>query len=196
LQKPVDIAGKAAQALADGQVLAWFQGRMEYGPRSLGNRSLLAAATDPAMPGQLNARLHRSDFMPFAPILLEEDAATWLCRWKPDHIASRFMTITYQMAPEYAPRVPAVVHVDGTARPQVLRREDQPMLHEVLLRYRALTGIPLLINTSFNMHEEPIVCSPADALAALEQGAADILVIGGFWVERTDLVLNPISEIK
>lgn len=194
-RRPDDLAGETARALADGRVVAWFQGRMEYGPRSLGNRSLLAAATDATMPSRLNGRLHRSDFMPFAPILLDEDASTWLRGWRPDHVASRFMTITYDVASEHAGQVPAVVHVDGTARPQVLRREDQPLLHEVLVRYRELTGIPLLINTSFNMHEEPIVCSPADALAAVQRGAADVLVMGGWWIEQANLVTSAGSQL-
>lgn len=186
-RRVVRLAEKTAEALAEGRVVAWFQGRMEYGPRALGNRSLLAAATDPTTPSKLNARLHRSDFMPFAPILLEEYAPTWLVRWAPHHVASRFMTITYDVAPQFASRVPAVVHVDGTARPQVLRREDHPLLHEVLMRYQERSGVPLLINTSFNMHEEPIVCTPEDALSAFERGAADVLVIGDFWVEASDL---------
>ena len=190
VNRPEDLVERTARALADGRVVAWFQGRMEYGPRSLGQRSLLAAATDPEMPGRLNARLNRSDFMPFAPIILEEDAAEWLCGWKPDHVASCFMTITYAVTPALASRVPAVVHVDGTARPQVLKRAAQPLLHDVLLRYRALTGVPLLINTSFNMHEAPIVCSPDDALAAVAAGAADVLVIGTAWVEAADLVVR------
>lgn len=184
---PSELPSKAAAALAEGRVIAWFQGRMEYGPRALGNRSLLAAATDPTMPARLNARLHRSDFMPFAPILLEEHAASWLVGWRPDHIASRFMTITYEVDPSVAHRVPAVVHVDGTARPQVLRREDQPALHAALTEYHRLTGVPLVINTSFNLHEDPIVCSPGDAIDAVARGAADVLVLGGLWVEASDI---------
>lgn len=185
---PSDLPSKAAAALAEGRVIAWFQGRMEYGPRALGNRCLLASATDPGMPARLNHRLHRSDFMPFAPIVLDEQAASWLVGWQPDHIASRFMTITYEVERSVAARVPAVVHVDGTARPQVLRREDQPALHAALTEYHHLTGVPLVINTSFNMHEDPIVCSPADAIDAVARGAADVLVLGGLWVEASEIV--------
>jgi carbamoyltransferase len=178
-----DLAEACARALAAGRVVGWFQGRMEYGPRALGHRSLLAAADDAAMPARLNARLNRSDFMPFAPVILEDAAAEWLRGWQPDHVASRFMTITYDIDPRLGPRVPAVVHVDGTARPQVLRPDDDPLLHRVLARYRELTGLPLVINTSFNMHEEPIVCSPSDAIHAFLRGAADVLAIGPFLVK-------------
>ena len=185
---PPDFAAKAAAALADGKVIAWFQGRMEYGPRALGNRTLLAAATDPEMPARLNGRLKRSDFMPFAPIILDEHAAEWLVGWEPDHIASRFMTITYDLEPALSSKVPAVVHIDGTARPQVLRSDDHPCLHAVLSEYHRITGIPMVINTSFNMHEDPIVCSPEDAIDAVARGAADVLVLGSLWVECGDVI--------
>jgi len=161
---------------------------MEYGPRALGNRTLLAAATDREMPSRLNVRLSRSDFMPFAPVILDEHAAKWLVGWKPDHIASRFMTITYEVEPSLSSKVPAVVHVDGTARPQVLRSIDNQDLHAVLTEYHRITGIPMVINTSFNMHEDPIACTPQDAIGAVARGAADVLVLGGLWVEATDII--------
>ena len=183
-----ELVEAGAQALAAGKVLAWFQGRMEYGPRALGSRSLLAAAVDAEMPDRLNGRLGRTEFMPFAPIILEQDAKRWFPSWRPDHVAARFMTITYDVEPELAHQVPAVVHVDGTARPQVLRERDQPLLHRLLCRYRELTGLPLVLNTSFNMHEEPIVCSPEDAVQAFQRGAADVLVMGSFWAEAEAVV--------
>lgn len=185
--EPEDLAAVTAAALAAGKVVAWFQGRMEYGPRALGHRSLLAAATDRAVHDRLNARLQRSEIMPFAPIVLWEHAEEWFPNWHPDHVASRFMTITYDVEPSLTERAPAVVHVDGTARPQVLHQSDQPLLHAVLLEYQRLTGIPLVINTSFNMHEDPIVCTPDDALDAVARGAADVLVIGPFWVDADDV---------
>ncbi len=184
-RKVFDLVEQTAQALAAGKAVAWFHGRMEYGPRALGNRSLLVAATDPETHQRLNSRLGRSEIMPFAPIILEEDAGRWLKSWNPDHLPSRFMTMTYVVDEELARHVPAVVHVDGTVRPQVLRREDQPSLHQVLLRYRELTGLPLVINTSFNMHEEPIVCSPEDAIETFCRGAADVMAIGSFWIDGT-----------
>lgn len=180
-----DLVEQAASALHQGLVIGWFQGRMEYGPRALGHRSLLAAAVDASTPDALNGRLGRTEFMPFAPIIMEEHAREWFPAWRPDHSAARFMTITYEVEPRLAHRVPAVVHVDATARPQVLGPNDDALLHRVLHRYHERTGIPLLINTSFNMHEEPIVCTPADAVSAFCRGAADVLVAGSVWVTRT-----------
>lgn len=156
---------------------------MEYGPRALGHRTLLVAAVDRETHHLLNSRLNRSEIMPFAPIILAEEAGQWLIDWNEDHVASRFMTITYAVATEKATQIPATVHVDGTVRPQILRAIDEPILHRVLTRYHQLTGIPLVINTSFNMHEEPIVCSPSDAVDTFRQGASDVLVIGPYWVE-------------
>ncbi|MDD9871714.1 MAG: hypothetical protein OXU41_09400 [Gammaproteobacteria bacterium] len=180
--RPADVAGAAAKNLASGKIVAWFHGRMEYGPRALGNRSILAAADNPGMPGRLNSRLGRTDFMPFAPVILDEHAGGWLDGWERNHTASRFMTVTYNINPRKRALIPAVVHVDGTARPQVLTKQCNPLLHQVITRYYQLTGIPLLINTSFNMHEEPIVCSPADAIESFKRGAADLLFIGRFAV--------------
>ena len=178
----LDLACVAAENLAAGKVIAWFQAQMEYGPRALGNRSLLAGAEDPEMPRRLNGRLGRTEFMPFAPIILDEHADDWLIGWEPDHAASRFMTATYNIKPDKRAMIPAVVHVDGTARPQVLAQEANPALHRVIAQYHLFTGIPLLINTSFNMHEEPIVCTPADAISSYKRGAGDVLIIGSFIV--------------
>lgn len=180
--RQTDVAGFAAKNLASGKIVAWFQGRMEYGPRSLGNRSILAAADDPDMPGRLNGRLGRTEFMPFAPVILEEHAGDWLDGWERNHVAGRFMTVTYNINPRKRALIPAAVHVDGSARPQVLTKQCNPLLHQALTRYYLLTGIPLLINTSFNMHEEPIVCSPTDAVESFKRGAGDLLVIGQFAV--------------
>ena len=182
-RRPANLVEDMARALVAGQVVALFQGRMEYGPRALGNRSLLAAAVDPRTPARLNERLCRTEFMPFAPIVLEEEAQRWFPRWKPTCMASRFMTITYEVEHKLRLKVPAVVHVDGTARPQIIGPQDNRLLHAILKCYEALTGIPLLINTSFNMHDEPIVCSPTDAVIALSRGAADVLVINDYWVD-------------
>ena len=182
-RRPTNIAEDIAHALVAGQVIALFQGRMEYGPRALGNRSLLAAAVDPKMPALLNGRLCRTEFMPFAPIVLEEKAQRWFPRWNPTCIASRFMTITYEVENELRSKIPAVVHVDGTARPQIVGSQENHLLHTILKHYEALTGIPILINTSFNMRDEPIVCSPTDAILALSRGAADTLVMNNIWID-------------
>lgn len=182
--EPEDIAIAVAECLATGKVVAWFQGRMEYGPRALGARSLLAEATNPALPDMLNKQLGRSEFMPFAPIILREFAGDWLCGWSEQHTASRFMTATYDIKADKQHLIPAVVHIDGTARPQVLEESANPALHAAMHRYYHLTGIPVLINTSFNMHDEPIVCSPADAVNAFRRGAGDVMAMGPFWVSE------------
>lgn len=172
-----------ATYLAKGKTVAVFQGRAEYGPRALGNRSLLVSAVDKGIHQRLNSRLNRSEIMPFAPVILEEFAPKWLIGWKPDHIASRFMTITYKINPEFAGMVPGTVHVDGTVRPQVVGHCDNPLIHSILSKYNDMTSIPMAINTSFNMHEEPIVCSPVDAIDTFMRGAADFMLIGKYIVK-------------
>lgn len=171
-----------ADALSNGKIIGRFKGRMEWGPRALGNRTIIASATDASINDTLNKRLKRSDFMPFAPIISEEHAHAYFKGYKPQHLAARFMTTTYHVVEDKRMQIPAVVHVDGTARPQVVRKEDNPSLYKVISEYYKLTAIPVLINTSFNMHEEPIVCTPEDAVRAYLQGAVDILAIENFIV--------------
>jgi carbamoyltransferase len=166
----------AARLLVDGQIGAIYAGRMEYGPRALGARTILASPISPGMHDTLNRRLERSEFMPFAPCVLEEDCARVFEITDVNRYAARFMTITCAVRPEWRSRVPAIVHVDGTARPQVVRERHADVYAEILRRFRDMTGIPVLINTSFNVHEEPIVNTPADALGALRDGRIDFLV--------------------
>ncbi|RMH50995.1 MAG: carbamoyl transferase [Zetaproteobacteria bacterium] len=183
--RPEDLAGEAARLLAEGKVVARAAGRMEYGPRALGNRSILASCDDPSINQWLNARLRRTEFMPFAPIIMEEHARDYFPAWRPEHVAARFMTVTYDASELAKENIPAAIHVDGTARPQVLRREDNPEVYAILAAYHRRTGVPALINTSFNMHEEPIVCTAVDAVRAFMQGeldaliCADLLVVNG-----------------
>jgi len=171
-----------AEYLVKEKIVGRFCGAMEWGPRALGNRSILANSKDKSINDTLNKRLGRTEFMPFAPIVMEERAAQYFKGYKPDDLASRFMTITYDVFEEKINQIPAVVHVDGTARPQVVRSKDNKSLHKILKEYEKLTGIPVLINTSFNMHEEPIVCSPGDAIRAFHEGAVDVLAIENFLV--------------
>ncbi|MFQ5768160.1 MAG: carbamoyltransferase C-terminal domain-containing protein, partial [Acidobacteriota bacterium] len=173
-----------ARQIADKKIVGRLAGRMEYGPRALGNRSILADPTDRSINDWLNQRLHRTEFMPFAPSILEEEAGAWYKNWKKDHVAARFMTITYELMPGKEKEAAAVAHVDRTARPQIVRRQDNPSYHKILTEYRALTGLPLCINTSFNMHEEPIVCTPEDALRAFQEGSVDVLALEEFMIER------------
>lgn len=186
--RPQDLELEVARLLARGRIVARFHGRMEYGPRALGNRSILYEALDPKVNDWLNTRLGRTEFMPFAPITLREMAATCFQDLAGAEHAAAFMTITFDCTPYMKETSPAAVHVDGTARPQLVGAEATPGLHRILTEYRRLTGIPSCINTSFNMHEEPIVCSPQDAIRAFTLGHLDCLAIGNF------LVTNPGAE--
>ena len=177
------VTEKTAQAMHAGQVIGWFQGAMEFGPRALGNRSMVAAPTDKSINDWFNARLERSEFMPFAPSALAEYADQVFENVEPGRHAAEFMTITYDVRPEWQPKIPAVVHVDGTARPQLVRRDRNPKYWGLIERYRQLSGIPLVLNTSFNVHEEPIVCGPKEAVQAVVDQRVDHLAIGPFWVD-------------
>lgn len=179
--KAEDVAAEAAKLIADKKIVGWFQGRMEYGPRALGNRSVVAHPTDASINKWLNERMRRTEYMPFAPSCLYEAAnEVFEIKKQTMKYPAEFMTITFSMRPEWAKRAPAVAHVDGTARPQLVRKEINPRYHALLSEYKRLTGLPLCINTSFNMHEEPIVCSPQDAIASLKIGMIDVLAIGDF----------------
>jgi carbamoyltransferase len=170
-----------AELLAAGHVVARFHGRMEYGPRALGHRSILYQTTDPSVNDWLNAQLRRTEFMPFAPATLREHADECYLGISGAEDTARFMTITFACTPLMKAQSPGVVHVDGTARPQLIDAETAPDFHAILRAYHRRTGLPSLINTSFNMHEEPIVCSPDDALRSFQQGNLDYLAIGD-WI--------------
>lgn len=179
-----DLVERAAQAIHAGKVVGWFQGRMEFGPRALGNRSMLARPTDAAINDWLNTRLDRSEFMPFAPSVLADRATEIFTGVEKARHSAEFMTITFDVKPEWRHRIPAVVHVDGTARPQLVREVVNPLYFRLISRYEALSGIPLVLNTSFNVHEEPIVCGPVDAVRAFSEGRVDCLAVGPFWAEH------------
>lgn len=173
-----DVAARAGELLAAGKMVAVCHGAMEFGPRALGHRSILFHAQDARVNEWLNARLGRSEFMPFAPATLEEHAAARYVGITGAEAAARFMTMTFACTDTMRRESPAAVHVDGTARPQVVSAGHAPFLHRVLTRYHELTGLPTVINTSFNMHEEPIVRSAADALRAFKAAALPYLVLG------------------
>lgn len=168
--RPVE---RAVDALVAGRAVAIYTGRMEFGPRALGARSILAAPVRTEINDSLNKRLQRSDFMPFAPVVLEEQAAEVFDINPGNAHAARFMTITCDVRPAWRERIAAVVHVDGSARPQTIRRVDNPLYYDVLALYCRRTGLPVLINTSFNVHEEPIVDTPEQALRSLADGRID-----------------------
>lgn len=178
LGQPVpDVAQGIAHALAHDQLVGRWEGAMEYGPRALGHRSILAPAHDPAVTERLNRALDRSDFMPFAPLLLADDADRWVEGLENCREAARFMTVTVQARPELQRLCPAVVHVDGSLRPQLVDGST-PVLERALRLYRARTGLPAVINTSFNLHEEPIVSSAEDALRTGRAAGLDLLTFG------------------
>jgi carbamoyltransferase len=162
--------------LTRGLVGAIYQGRMEFGPRALGARSILASPSDATVNARLNARLARSEFMPFAPYVLDEDAAEVFAIGAANRYACRFMTITVAVREKWRARIPAVVHVDGTARPQIIDRGANPLCARILSGFKEATGLPVLINTSFNAHEEPIINTPEDCRQALLDDRIDFVV--------------------
>jgi carbamoyltransferase len=167
-------ARDAADMIADGKIVAWFQGRMEFGPRALGNRSLLADPRRPEMRDILNQKVkHREDFRPFAPSVLAEHADEWfeVGAHSPSH---EFMLFAPRVKPEQRDRIPAVVHKDGTARVQLVSRKSNPRFHELISRFFTKTGVPIVVNTSFN-DSEPIVCSPTDAIVTFRKSGIDAL---------------------
>ena len=176
-----------ARLLADGRVVARFNGRMEFGPRSLGNRSILYHASDATVNDWLNKRLERTEFMPFAPATRVEDAAECYVDLPGAEHTMEFMTIISRCSDRFRKECGAAVHVDGTARPQLVRTETNPSFHAILGEYKKLTGVGTVVNTSFNMHEEPIVCTPDDAVRAFLRGHLDYLAMGPFIVENPQL---------
>lgn len=168
-----------------GKPVGFFQGRMEYGPRALCNRSILYHAKDPSVNDWLNTKLNRSEFMPFAPVTTAELAPRCFKDWKPSDPAADFMTMTYDCSDEFCRSAPASIHVDGTARPQVVRRERNPGFHALLSDYLESSGELAIINTSFNNHEEPIVCTIDDAVDSFLHGNVDALLVEGLLTVRS-----------
>ena len=177
-----NVEAEIAKLIADNKVVARFNGGMELGPRALGNRSILYQTTDPKVNKWLNERLQRTEFMPFAPVTLDEHAEKCYINIEGARYPAKFMTITFDCTDFMKEKSPATVHVDGTARPQLVTEEDNPSYYRILKEYHKLTGIPSLVNTSFNMHEEPIVCTPRDAVRAFLLGHLDYLAIGNYIV--------------
>ncbi len=180
--QPRDICAATAQLLAGGQVIGWFQGRSEFGPRALGNRSILADPRQAGMKDKLNSRVkHRQAFRPFAPIVLAERAGEIFADGDP----SPFMLIAKQVRAEWRDKIPAVVHVDGTARVQTVTREENARLYDLLKAFDALTGVPVLINTSLNVRGEPMVETPGDAVACFLGTGIDALVLHDTLMAKT-----------
>ncbi len=176
----LDIELEVAKLLAQGKTVARFDGRMECGPRALGNRSILAPATDPDTINWLNRKLKRNPIMPFAPVIHEDEFDSCIIGGGKARHASQFMTISFDVTPRMRELAPGAVHVDATARPQRVTRAAHPALARILEEYTRLSGLPALINTSLNMHEEPIVCRPEEAIGAWRQARLDALAIGPY----------------
>jgi carbamoyltransferase len=171
---PPELYDRAAAAIAEGQVVGWFQGRMELGPRALGNRSIVADPRHPGMKDILNERVkHREPFRPFAPSVQEERTAEY---FEQDH-PSPFMNLCFRFREEWRDRLPAVDHVDHTGRLQTVSRETNERFWELIEAFRRRTGVGLVLNTSFN-ENEPIVCTPEDAVSCFTGTEMDLLVLG------------------
>jgi carbamoyltransferase len=168
------VAG-AARRLQGGQIGAIYRGRMEFGPRALGARSILANPARQETSSELNRRLERSEFMPFAPVVRSARASDVFEISRLNAYAARFMTITCAVRPHWRDRIPAVVHVDGTARPQIIERAANPLYHDILEAFERESSLPVLVNTSFNVHEEPIVNRPEECAKALRDGRIDFV---------------------
>jgi carbamoyltransferase len=182
-----DIEDRVAQLLTEDCIVGRFNGRMEYGPRALGNRSILYPAKDPEVNQWLNRQLGRTEFMPFAPAALASEAHYLFKGIDAGAKTAEFMTITFDCTDKMKQLCPAAVHVDGTARPQLVSERTNPSFHRILRGYFERTGIPAVINTSFNMHEEPIICTPDDASRAFLLGRLDYLAISSFLVPHPRL---------
>lgn len=177
------IAAKAARELAAGNVVGWFQGRMEFGPRALGNRSILADPRDPEMKEKINSVVkHRESFRPFAPAVLQECSGTFFdLTGLPN---SPFMLFAIPVRDDQRAAIPAVTHVDGSARVQTVSKQSNPRFWELLSEFGKLTGVPVVLNTSFNVMNEPIVCTPGDALQCFLSTEIDCLAMGDFLVRK------------
>ena len=179
--KPASIETKAARSIASGKIIGWFQGASAMGPRALGDRSILADPRDPGMRDHLNVQVkHREPFRPYGASVLEEKASEFFVTAE----ACPYMTFAVQVRHDQAHRIPAVVHVDGSCRIQTVNRADNPRFHRLLEEFHALTGIPLLVNTSLNGAGEPIVETPEDALRLFLNLQLDSLVLGDHWIDR------------
>jgi carbamoyltransferase len=175
-----ELARRTAAIIAEGKILGWFQGRAEWGPRALGNRSIVADARRPEMKEILNRRIkHREIFRPFAPSILAESTAEWFEKAHP----SPFMTLAYSVRPDKRDKIPAPTHVDGTGRLQTVTREANPRYWQLIKAFEKLTGVPVVLNTSFN-DNEPIVCRPEEALDCFLRTQMDALVLGDFMINR------------
>jgi carbamoyltransferase len=174
-------AKEAAKFLAEGKIVGWFQGKWEFGPRALGNRSILADPRDPSMKDKVNKAVKfREEWRPFAPSVLEEYAEDYFDTCS----SSPFMILTFWVKPEKRAVIPAVTHIDGTARVHTVNKNVNPLYWQLIEEFRRLTGVPVVLNTSFNLKGEPIVGSPFDAIRTFYTSGLDVLIMGPFVLEK------------
>jgi carbamoyltransferase len=177
-----DVSQEAAEYLAEGAVVGWFQGRMEFGPRALGNRSIVADPRRVEMRDRVNTIKGREMWRPLSPVVLAERAGDFF----DPNFQSPFMLFATQVRPERRALIPAVVHVDGSARPQTVTRDQNPRLYDLVEAFDKRSGVPVLLNTSFNAAGEPIVCTPEDAIKTFLATDLDILVLGDYVARRKE----------
>lgn len=178
-----DIAGVAAEMISKGALVGWFQGRMEFGQRALGHRSILADPRDIRSKELVNAAVkYRESFRPFAPSILEDHAPEWFDM--PSGVTVPFMEKVYPVRPEKQPLIPAVVHVDGTGRLQTVSKKTDPLYYGLIDSFRKITGVPVVLNTSFNLNGEPIVTNPTDAVRTFYSCGLDTLILGHYLVRK------------
>jgi carbamoyltransferase len=176
-----NVAATTAELLAGGKIIGWFQGRMEFGPRALGHRSILADPRDPEMNAKVNnAVKFREWWRPFAPSMLKEAAPEYI----ESAFDSPFMILTAQVRPEKRDVIPSVTHVDGSARPQTVEKDVNPLYWNLIDEFGKRTGVPVLMNTSFNLRGEAIVNTPTDAIRTFFSSGMDALAIGSYLVEK------------
>ncbi len=187
--KPKNISKIVATKLSEKKIIARYSGSSEYGPRALGNRSILFHAGDPKVNKFLNKKLSRTEFMPFAPVTILDDLKKSYVIPKNTDISEsmKHMTITVNCTEYMKKFCPAVIHIDGTARPQIISKDQNSAYYNILKEYKKITGIGTLVNTSFNMHEEPIVETPNDAIRAFILSDLDFLILGDYFIEKNDL---------
>ena len=180
-----ELVKKVAKLIHEENVMGWFQGRMEWGPRALGNRSILSDACNPKMRDILNLKVkHREKFRPFAPVVCEDDALKYFLCDKPVPKPTDFMLMVYPIKKQWRQKIPSVTHVDGSGRLQTIRKQQNPLYYNLIKEFGKLSGIPILINTSFNIRGEPIVCTPDDAYKCMMGTEIDYLVIDKFLIKK------------
>jgi carbamoyltransferase len=187
LENEKEIVETAARLIYENNVVGWFQGRMEWGPRALGSRSILSNPCNPQMVEILNLKVkHREKFRPFAPVVCWDDVEKYFDCDEPIQGPTDFMLIVYPIKKQWREKIPAVTHVDGSGRLQSIQRSHNPLYYDTIKKFGKLSGVPILINTSFNIRGEPIVCSPYDAYKCMMGTGIDYLVMDRFLIKRDD----------